>query len=600
MAELRIARGFSLPLNAVTEVISVLATRGAGKSFGSADIIEELYAAALQFVVIDPMGVYWGLRSSYDGKKAGLSIIVLGGDHGDVPLEPTSGKLIADVVVDSGHSFVIDLSLFDSKAEQVRFMEAFLERIFYRKGPIENRTPLMIVVDEADEFAPQKPDKDETRMLGHMIRLAKRGRTRGIGLISLTQRSADFSKAVLALSSAVFFMRTADPRDRKAIKDWLAGQAAHLIALVDTKFPKLETGQALIYSPHWLRLEDPLEIKFRMIRTFDSYKTPEPGEIRVAPKKVAQIDLAALGADIAATVERAKANDPEELRRVNAELQRKLAESQKVIDRLEQAVKEAEASVESVIEEVTVPVFEDGELEQLGKLAGTLSSVGADIGDAAKSISTAVERAAAEVVSRVREIERVEKQARRPAAVPPPTAPSRPAPEAREHAGENGGVPKPQQKILDALGWYEALGVMQPTRAQVALIAGYSATSGGYANLLGKLSTGGLVNYPSSGRVSLTEDGRPLATDPGLPSTNEGVQAEVLRRLPGPQATLLRALIARWPKSITREELASECGYSPTSGGYANLLGKLRTGALIDYPDRGHVVALDVLFPMRR
>jgi hypothetical protein len=601
VSDLKIGRGFTLPLNAVTEVISVLATRGAGKSFGSADVIEELYAAELQFVVIDPMGVYWGLRSSYDGKREGLKIIVLGGERGDVPLEPTSGKLIADVVVDSGHSFVIDLSLFDSKAQQVRFMEAFCERIFYRKGPIENRTPLMIVVDEADEFAPQKPERDETKMLSHMIRLAKRGRTRGIGLLSLTQRSAEFSKAILDLSSAVVFMRTGGPRDRKAIKEWLRGSAPDLIALVDEKFPKLGTGEALVYSPHWLGLDEPQSIKFRMIKTFDSYKTPEPGEVRAAPKKVAQIDLQALGAEIAATVERAKANDPEELKRMNAELQRRLTEATQSVERLEAMVAESESRVEQVVEEVKVPVFEDGEIEELGKIAGSLASLGADLSDAAKSINNAVEKAAATVVDRVRVVAQDEKRSRRPEPIPEPArapVPARAREEARAHANANGGIPGPQQKILDAVGWYEALRVPAPSRVQVALIAGYSHSSGGFANLLGKLRTSGLIEYPGSGNVALTPEGRALATDPGLPATNAEVQAEVLRRLPAPQARILEVLIACWPNSLTREEIAEQTNYSATSGGFANLLGKLRTGALIDYPDKGHVVALDVLFPM--
>jgi hypothetical protein len=172
--------------------------------------------------------------------------------------------------------------------------------------------------------------------------------------------------------------------------------------------------------------------------------------------------------------------------------------------------------------------------------------------------------------------------------------PAAPAP-----TGTNGSVPGPQQKILDALRWYEALGVRMPTRVQVALVAGYSHTSGGYGNLLSKLRTSGMVEYAGVGMVTLTDEGRALATDPGLPDTNEGVQAEVMRRLPAPQAKVLETIVAAWPNPISREEVAERTGYSPTSGGYGNLLSKLRTAALIDYPDKGHVVALDVLFPIQ-
>lgn len=639
---LKIARDFSLPTNAVTEVISVLATRGAGKSFGSAAFIEELYAAALQFVVIDPMGVYWGLRSSYDGKKAGLKIIVLGGEQGDVPLEPTSGRLIADVVVDSGQSFVIDLSLFNSKAEQVRFMEAFCERLFYRKGPVEKRTPLMLVVDEADEFAPQKPEKDETKMLAHMIRLAKRGRTRGIGLYSLTQRAAEFSKAILNLSSAVLFMRTAGPHDRREIKKWMAGSAPDLIALVDGAFPKLDTGHALVYSPHWLRLEQPREMKFRMIRTFDSYKTPEPGEARAAPQAVAKIDLEALGAEIAATVERAKENDPAELHKTIRDLRKQLAErpagepDHAEIVRALRAEKLPElpegfewdtggwmgptpqAPLPRIIapdpERVDVPVLTAQQLldatlmvnegsaavkrlveEIVPALASALAPVAAGIN---KIVEDVPSRGTAVIRGKTRPaVKRQPPEGAAALALPRPALPHRSEPGGAS-TSQNGAVPRPQQKILDALAWYEALGVPAATRVQVALIAGYSHTSGGYQNLLSKLRTSGHVEYATAGTVTLTDAGRALSADPGLPTTNEGVQAEVLRRLPNPQAKILVELIEAHPNALTREEIAQRTGYSATSGGFQNLLSKLRTAALIEYPDRGSCVALDVLFPM--
>ncbi len=40
---------------------------------------------------------------------------------------------------------------------------------------------------------------------------------------------------------------------------------------------------------------------------------------------------------------------------------------------------------------------------------------------------------------------------------------------------------------------------------------------------------------------------------------------------------------------MTRADLADVTGYSPTSDGFANLLGKLRTLKLVDYPSKGEV-----------
>src|SRR5947209_1734099 len=107
---LKLGRGLALPLDVVTEATGIVATRGAGKSSTGAVLVEEALAAGVPTVVIDWTGVFWGLRSNVGGDGPGLSIYVLGGPHGDVPLEASAGRLIADLVVDSGHSFVLDLS----------------------------------------------------------------------------------------------------------------------------------------------------------------------------------------------------------------------------------------------------------------------------------------------------------------------------------------------------------------------------------------------------------------------------------------------------------------------------------------------------------
>lgn len=123
MSGLRIARGFALPVDVAGEAIAILAKRGAGKTNTGRVLVEELHGANVQTIVLDPVGAWWGLRSSADGKKDGLPLPVLGGAHGDVPLQAAAGALLADVVVDTGQSLVLDLSDF-SKTEQRRFVTA--------------------------------------------------------------------------------------------------------------------------------------------------------------------------------------------------------------------------------------------------------------------------------------------------------------------------------------------------------------------------------------------------------------------------------------------------------------------------------------------
>jgi hypothetical protein len=100
------------------------------------------------------------------------------------------------------------------------------------------------------------------------------------------------------------------------------------------------------------------------------------------------------------------------------------------------------------------------------------------------------------------------------------------------------------------------------------------------------------------GLVTLTKLGIERGTpQPQVKQLEDFLQAwmEILSE---PQRKLLRVLIARYPEAMLREELASEAGYSPSSGGFANLLGQLRTLGIVDYPERGQVVATPLLFPV--
>ena len=143
---LRIGEDLAFPPDVVTETLLIIAKRGSGKTHCASVLVEEMVSAGLPVAVIDPIGVWWGLRSSADGQGPGLPVTILGGEHADLPLPPESGALVADLIVDERLPVVLDLSLL-SKTQQRRFVTDFLERIYHR-----NRDPLHLVIDEADLY----------------------------------------------------------------------------------------------------------------------------------------------------------------------------------------------------------------------------------------------------------------------------------------------------------------------------------------------------------------------------------------------------------------------------------------------------------------
>jgi|FLYK01.1.fsa_nt_gi hypothetical protein len=223
MPKLHIAQGLALPLSAVTEVFGILARRGAGKTYTELKMAEEFVKAGLQIISIDSMGVFWGLRASADGKGSGLPVTIMGGDHADVPLVPTAGKVVAEVLAREPVSAILDVSDF-RKNEQRRFVADFLEEFYHQKK--KHPTPVHLFLDEADLWAPQNPDKGWEVTVGAMQDIVRRGRGRGIGCTMATQRSAVLNKSVLSQVSVLVAMQMTAPQDIDTVDYWIKHSAS--------------------------------------------------------------------------------------------------------------------------------------------------------------------------------------------------------------------------------------------------------------------------------------------------------------------------------------------------------------------------------------
>lgn len=325
---LHISPDLSLPLDAVTSTQCILARKGKGKTYLAKVFAEELLEARQPVVVLDPTGAWWGIKSSANGKAAGFEVVVFGGEHADVPLEEGAGEIIAKAIVEHRFSAIIDLSLL-RKGAMLRFARVFLETI-YRL----NRQAMHLIVDEADMFAPQRPFGEDTFVLGAMQDIVRRGRIKGIGCTMITQRPQVLNKDVLTQTDTLYAMGMSHPKDIDAVKEWVNVHAepAQSKILIDS-LPSLPVGTAWIWSPgSGVELH---KVKVRELKTFNSSATPKAGEVIHAPKVLAKVDIDALGEQIASTVERAKANDPAELKRkivtLEKEIEKRPKEGTKIV-----------------------------------------------------------------------------------------------------------------------------------------------------------------------------------------------------------------------------------------------------------------------------
>lgn len=586
MTNLRIGIGLTLPAEAVTQTFGIIAKRGVGKTYCALVMVEEMLEAGLTAIVADPVGVCWGLRSGADGKTPGYPILILGGEHGDVPLESTAGEVVADFLITERQSAVLDLSLF-RKGEQVRFMADFAERLYHR-----NREPLHLVLDEADAFAPQKPMHGQERMLGAVEDLVRRGRARGIGVTLVTQRAAVLNKDVLTQVEVLVALRTIAPQDRDAIDAWIRvhGTPDERARLMES-LPSLPIGEAWFWSPGWLDIFK--RVKVRQRRTFDSSATPKVGRKALKPKRLAEIDISKLKSRMAETIERAAQADPKALRdevarlkRDNAVLQRK-AEIGKpsppqVVERW-MLTEHDRQTLETMTEHLEVLA---DQLKRGVEQAVGLREIAGDARDAVDKAKAAVERGLrmekllasnptvtqmASAGVNVRIVPRVN----------PGTAIA--SAFDREVLAAASGLRKGERLMLQVLAQRYPVVV---TKAQLATLAHLSVKGGTFGTYFGVLKRRGLLAEEFGGRITITDAGLDVCPPPTEPLTREGTIGMWMRSLRLGERKMLQFLIDAYPGWRTYDEVGEATQVTTTGGTFGTYLGVLARNGLVEKQGR--------------
>lgn len=550
-----------IPSKALDSHIAILGKTGSGKSNAAKVIAERLMAAGERVCAIDPTGTWWGIRLRPNGKPSIFKPVIFGGQHADIPITDQHGALIAEAVGTSSDSAVIDTRLM-TVGQRTRFFAAFGEALLRL-----NHGPLTLIIDEAHLFAPQGRvnDPQSGAMLHAANNLVSLGRGIGLKIILISQRPAKLHKDSLTQVETMIAMRLIAPQDRNAVNDWIGewadpGRGKEIVG----SLPSLPVGDAWVWSPQLDHLQ---RVHFPLAATFDSGKAPSRDE---AAPVLAPINVTAFGAKLDAIRQEAEANDPVKLKKRITELEREVAK---------QAVPLALVDENHpVVARLVAKAHADG--HQTGYTDGHTAATGKAhhrVLEFAKEFDLGPVEQQPPVVAQVRPA-----VVRSAPTVKLPAAPRK----ASTAALPPGAFTGPQTKILRSLSMWAALGHEAPSKVMVAVVAGYSASSGGYANLLGQLRAAGAVDYPQPGHLR-------LIADAGGMSAEEGRDL-LLSTLSGPQRKLFDALLAHG--EMSKAELAEVTSYSPTSGGFANLLGQLRSMGIVDYPSAGRVALVKWVF----
>ncbi len=590
MKKLQISDTLALPLEtAAAQTFAFIGRKRSGKTYAAGKLVELLLGAGVQVVILDTVGNWFGLRLGADGKSAGLDIAVLGGLRGDIPLEETSGELIANTLADTGRSAILDVSQF-SKAARQRFATAFGERLWLRMKGERHPTPLMLVMEECQLIVPQNVGDGQAKMVGIYEEIVRLGGNFGIGVCMITQRPQSVNKEVLNQTECLFVFQTNGAQERDALKKWIVAQGAS-VDLV-RELPGLPVGTAYVWSPQWLERFE--RVKVLPKTTFDASATPKVGDKQRA-RKLAPLDLNDLRIQMAETIERAKADDPKELRLQLAEKNKRIAE----LERAKATPAPKPEKPQPIVLAKDIAGLDklvgkaDAAAEKVRVLTGQLAAVIKDAEGIAERVKATVTAARSEAPASVRingrdfpsrSADVPTRLTPRPMAAPPPKAQV----QGTESIGE--GV---LRNMLVAL----AQNPDGLKNKKLALLARCSINASTFGLALAKGRRNGWIEYEADGTKRITDHGlATLGKFESLP-TGQALRDWWLNELGGSNAEsrILRVLIDAYPKSLTNEEISDRSGVSLSASTFGLAKSKLNKLELIG-GGRGSHAASEELF----
>jgi hypothetical protein len=167
--------------------------------------------------------------------------------------------------VQLGKMLVFDFSDLESSRSAVVKGYFIIKQLFElrRKGIIP---PVVIFVEEAHNFAPEKAEKRENVTKAQIERIAREGRKFGISICLITQRPAHLSQTSLSQCNTHIFLKIGNPNDL----DFIKRGSENLTSSLMNMLPGLEVGEAVVVGE---AVKSPLIFRVREKKVKDGKKT---------------------------------------------------------------------------------------------------------------------------------------------------------------------------------------------------------------------------------------------------------------------------------------------------------------------------------------
>ncbi|AWB26703.1 hypothetical protein HARCEL1_02730 [Halococcoides cellulosivorans] len=227
---------------------------GSGKSNTASVIAESLLDQNLPVFIIDTDGEYYGLKEQYE-------LLHVGGDtECDVTVDVTHAEAIATLALEDNVPIILDVSGFLEEDRSRTLITETLKHLFSKEKRLKK--PFLVFVEEAHEFIPQQGGLDDLGQI--LIRIAKRGRKRGLGLCAMSQRPAAVDKDYITQCDWIVWHRLTWDNDTRVVEKILGPPAGDDVQ-------ELDDGQAILMTDWDERTRT---VRFKKKSTFDAGATP--------------------------------------------------------------------------------------------------------------------------------------------------------------------------------------------------------------------------------------------------------------------------------------------------------------------------------------
>ena len=244
---------------------------GSGKSNTTGVILEQLLEQNFPFLIVDTEGEYYGLKEEYE-------ILHVGADEScDVRIgEEHTGKII-DLALEKNLPIVLDVSGYLSDDDAKDIVGSVVKGLFDKEKKMKK--PFLLVIEECHEYIPEQMKLDDCGQ--SIIKVAKRGRKRGLGVLGISQRPADVKKDFITQANYKIWHNLDWDTDLNVVRRVIGKDSVETVK-------ELETGEALVDADF---LDGLKKAKFKERETFHAGQTPDLSDFETPDLKSVSNDL---------------------------------------------------------------------------------------------------------------------------------------------------------------------------------------------------------------------------------------------------------------------------------------------------------------------